>query len=139
MDAKPSWWQRNWKWAVPVIVLSTLGSCGACVALLVGGVTGAIKSTDVYTDAVRLAQRDVRVMAALGEPIDTGFLPSGSVEVSGSSGSAEMAVALKGPRGEGTLYIKAEKSVGRWQYEILEVEVPGAPERIQLLGKQSQK
>ncbi|MBI3179686.1 MAG: hypothetical protein HYZ27_08480 [Deltaproteobacteria bacterium] len=135
MEAKPSWWKRNWKWAVPLFVFLGLGSCGGCIALLVSGITGAIKSTDVYADAVRLAKRDARVIAALGEPIETGFLPSGSVEVSGPSGSADLAVTLKGSRGEGTLFIKAQKSVGRWQYEVLEVQAAGAAERIQLLGK----
>ena len=41
---------------------------------------------------------------------------------------------LKGPQGKATLYVVAEKSAGRWSYEVLELEVEATGERIDLSG-----
>jgi hypothetical protein len=72
------------------------------------------------------------VVDALGEPIEPGWYMSGSINVSGSSGEADIMIPISGPRGTGRIYAVATKSAGRWSYEILEVEIDGQPERIDL-------
>jgi hypothetical protein len=123
---------RGWiKWVA--------GGCGCllvlgvlAVAAIVVGVFGVIKRSDVYEGAVARARSHPAATAALGEPIETGWFVSGSVEASGSGGEANLSVPLEGPRGEGTLYVEATKQAGAWSYQLLELAVEGG-ERIDLL------
>ena len=133
VPVQPGWWQRNWKWCVPVLaaVLLTL-----FVALALGGVAlllGAIKSSVAYQQALTRAQSDPAVIAALGEPIRAGWFVQGNISTSGASGEADLAIPLDGPRADGTLYVVAEKRAGEWRYETLAVNVDGG-ERIVLEG-----
>lgn len=135
---QPNWFKRNWKWFVPAVALAFILVCASCTALLLTTVFttvfGAIKSSDVYTQAVAEAQANPEVVAALGEPVEPGFLVSGSVEVSGPVGQADLSIPLSGPQASGTLYVTAVKEAGEWQFTRLEVAVEGSAERIDLLG-----
>jgi len=127
-----SWWGRNWKWFVPTGCLSIilLGVLFACSIFFV--VTKAMKSSDAYQGAFNKAKDDPRVVAALGKPIEPGYFISGSANVNGPSGEAELAIPISGPKGKGTIYLVATKSAGEWTYSKLEVEVQGTGERIDL-------
>jgi Cytochrome oxidase complex assembly protein 1 len=133
-----NWWQRNWKWVVPVGCLTIV----ALFALFVAGVVGiafrAMKSTDVVREAVATAAASPAVREALGEPVRQGWYLTGNIQVNGPSGQADVAIPLKGSQRDGTLYVVAEKSAGRWTYETLEVEVEGTEERINLLEERVQ-
>lgn len=129
----PTWWQRNWKWFLPVGCLGLLLvflAFGAAVTLLV---FRAIQSTEPAQYARIRAQRDTRVIAALGQPVEQGLWISGNVSSDAASGAAELALPISGPRGEATVYVVARKTAGRWEYSVLEVEVDGSPVRIDLL------
>ena len=123
-----SWWTRHWKWAAPsgclVIVLLLFGGCVA----LFSGVYGMVKNTGAYTQAIERVQSHPAAVAALGEPITTGWMLQGHVEDHGATGSADYSVPVSGPRGGGTLYIEARKSAERWTFRVLRL-VPddGAP------------
>ncbi|MEX0701876.1 MAG: cytochrome c oxidase assembly factor 1 family protein [Planctomycetales bacterium] len=134
MDQPPqrNWWSRNWKWVVPVGCLTPVVVCGGGIALLVFGVFGAIKSSDVYTEAIARAKANEEVQAALGEPIEEGFLVSGNINVSDATGNADLAIPISGPKGNGTIHAVATKVAGKWEYSTLEVEVPGRAGRIDL-------
>lgn len=128
-----NWWQRNWKWVVPV-------GCGSMIALvalfifsLVFFVFSVIRSTGVFQDALERAKANPEVRAELGDPVREGWWVSGSVETSGPSGTADISIPLQGAKEDGTLYAVARKSAGRWTYDILEVEIEGREERINLL------
>lgn len=134
VPAQPGWWQRNWKWCVPVLGALLLAMF---VALALGGVAlllGAIKSSGVYQQALMRAQSDPAVIAALGEPIRAGWFVQGNISTSGSSGEADLAIPLDGPRADGTLYVVAEKRAGEWRYKTLAVNVDGG-ERIVLVDR----
>lgn len=133
VPARPNWWQRNWKWFVPVLGALLLA---LFVALALGGVAlllGAIKSSGAYQQALTRAQSDPAVVAALGEPIHAGWFVQGNIGVDGASGEADLAIPLEGTRADGTLYVVAEKRAGEWRYERLAVNVDGG-ERIVLEG-----
>jgi cytochrome oxidase complex assembly protein 1 len=131
--AKPNWWTRNWKWFVPLgcftAVLMFLVFAGSIVVI----VFSAMKSTDVYKEALARAKADPAVIEALGLPIRDGFLISGNSNVNGASGESNLAIPISGPKGKGTIYVSATKSLGRWVYSGLVVEVSGTHERIDLL------
>jgi Cytochrome oxidase complex assembly protein 1 len=130
---KGNWWKRNWKWFVPlgcssmvVLFLALVGS----IALIV---FSAMKSTNVYKDALARAKANSAVIEALGQPIKEGFLVSGNTNVNGASGEANLSIPISGPKGKGTIYVKANKSLGRWNYSGLVVEIARTHQRINLL------
>jgi cytochrome oxidase complex assembly protein 1 len=132
-----NWWQRNWKWVVPVGCASMIVLLAGFVFSLVFFVFSVIRSTDVFRDAVERAQASPEVQAELGAPVEQGWWVSGSVETSGPSGSADISIPLEGSEKDGTLYAVAHKSAGRWSYDTLEVEVEGKEERIDLLAEEA--
>jgi hypothetical protein len=129
------WWSRNWKWFVPtgcltfVVIAALLG----CAIFFV--VTKAMKASEAYQTAFDTAKDDPRVVAALGKPITPGYFTSGSINVNGSSGDAELSIPISGPKGKGTIYLEATKSAGEWTYSKLEVELVESGERIDLNDK----
>jgi Cytochrome oxidase complex assembly protein 1 len=131
-----SWWNRNWKWVVPVgclVLFLPLLVLGGFVGGILAIVFGSIKNTDVCQQALSLAKSNPAVIEALGEPVEDGWFMSGNINTSGSSGSADLSLPLRGPKGKATLYAVATKSAGRWEYQTLAVEVDGRDERIDLL------
>jgi hypothetical protein len=94
-----------------------------CGALVLGLVNGAMKSTSIFQEAVAKAGANSKVVEALGTPIDTGYLPSGSVHEAihegKREGQAAMRIELIGPKGEGSLEVEASQHDGPWQYRRL--------------------
>ena len=128
-----SWWQRNWKWFVPVGCLGLLVLFTGFIALIVSVVFGILKSSEVYQVALDAARSEPAVEMALGTPIEEGLFVMGNINVSGSSGNADLAIPISGPEDEGTIYAVAEKSAGQWAFSILEVQIKTTGERIDLL------
>jgi hypothetical protein len=129
---KPGWWQRHWKWAVPVVA----GFFGllflAAIGLFAYGIFSMMGSSDVAMEAKRRAQQDPRVIEALGQPIEPGWYVHGSLESGGPGALASLQIPLEGPKAEADLYIEAVKRVGRWQYRTLTVVVDGKSTDIDL-------
>lgn len=135
---RKSWFARHWFWVVPVGCLSVLALVAAFVGAILLVVFGAMRSSDAYGIAMERAEQSDEVVAALGEPIEAGWLVSGNIQVNGPSGDANLSVPLSGPSGEGTLYVVAEKKAGQWHFDTMEVEVVGAAARIDLLAVTSE-
>jgi len=98
-------------------------------------VFSAMKSTDVYKEALARAKANSVVIEALGSPIKDGFLVSGNTNVNGASGESNLAIPISGPKGKGTIYVSANKSLGQWNYSGLVVEIGQTHQRIDLLQK----
>jgi hypothetical protein len=64
-------------------------------------VFSAIKSTDVYKEALARAKADPAVIEALGSPIKDGFLVSGNTNVNGASGESNLTIPISGPSQKG--------------------------------------
>jgi hypothetical protein len=131
----PNWWKRNWKWFVPLGCLSVALLFLVFVGSILVIVSSAMKSTDVYREALARARSDPAVIEALGSPIKDGLLVSGNTNVNGAAGESNLAIAISGPKGKGTVYVSANKSLGQWNYSGLVVEVAQTHERIDLLQK----
>ncbi len=127
-----SWWERNWKWFVPVGCATLLLLVAAAVAALFALILGAVRSSDAYAQGLARARGDCEVQRALGAPVAPGWWVGGSVNVTGPSGNADLSIPLRGSTGSGTLYLTATKAAGRWSFAVLEVEVAGRAERIDL-------
>jgi hypothetical protein len=132
-QARPGWWNRNWKWFVPTGCCLAPLVIGACfTAFLVLVVFSALKQSDAYKIAVARAKADSRVMAALGTPIEEGWYLSGKTNVNGSSGDADISIPISGPKGKGTIHAVATKSAGEWTYSKLQVKIDRTGETIDL-------
>ncbi len=118
--------------------------CGGCLGLIVLSVIGSvgiflftmslIKKSEVFEDAFQRVQNSAEVQQALGTPITTGWSFSGSVNYKNGSGTADFSAPVIGPKGEGTMVVKANKSSGAaWQYSTMEVEFPGG-NKVDLSG-----
>ncbi len=112
---------RNWKWMLPV----------GCLGLILGAVTlvagiffvamSAIKSSDVYQGALKVAQAHPAAIERLGEPIKDGWFVRGNVSFESGSGSANFAIPLSGSERSGRLYVRAVNEGGAWMYERLDL------------------
>jgi hypothetical protein len=133
LTPRPNWWKRNWKWFVPAGCLSIAVLFVVFVGSVALIVFSAMKSTDVYKDALARAKANSAVIEILGSPIKEGFLVSGNTNVNGASGEANLSIPISGPNGKGTIYVAANKSLGRWNYSGLVVEITKRHQRIDLL------
>ena len=113
-----------WKFALIgcgiVVLLAAIGAAG-----LVFGIFGVIKRSDVYTEAKNRAAADSRVIAALGQPIKTGWMVSGSVNISNGSGNANLGFSISGPKGEAQVNAVATREFDRWNFTTLKVKPSG--------------
>ena len=133
VTSRPNWWTRNWKWFVPTGCFSLLVVFVVFVSSIALIVFSAMKSTDVYKEALARAKANSAVIDALGSPVTEGFLVSGNTNVNGASGEANLSIPISGPNGKGTIYAVASKSLGRWSYSGLVVEIGKSHQRIDLL------
>lgn len=131
----PNWWIRNWKWFVPVGCFTLMLLFLAFVGSILLIVFSAMKSTDVYKDALARAKTNPAVIDALGSPVKERFFMSGNTSVNGASGESNLAIPISGPKGKGTIYVSAQKSLGEWNYSGLIVEIGQTHQRIDLLQK----
>ena len=127
------WLRRNLKWIIPLGCLLPFLVVGGIVTFVLVVVFGVIKSAEPYRESIARAEKNPAVVQALGEPLKPGMIPSGNISVSGSSGDAEFSIPISGPKGSAVIYVVAKKKAGKWIYEILEVEVEGSKDRIDLL------
>lgn len=122
------WLSRNWKWLVWV-------AAGGAVAVALGfffSLLALLKTSDAYAEAIVRANNSPAAREALGAPIKAGLLLSGSIQVSGGSGKADLAIPVAGPKGKATIYVEATKSTGVWRFDRLIVDVKSSKARIDL-------
>lgn len=119
--------QRNWAIA-GLIMLVAMIAVGAATTY---GVMMALKDSEPYKLAVARLQANQRAVEALGAPVSTGT-PSGSFEISGPTGSAELAIPATGSKAKGTIYFEATRDMGQWKIKRIELEVDGRAGRIDL-------
>jgi hypothetical protein len=79
-------------------------------------------------------QQSPEAAEALGTPIQAGFFVGGSIQVTGSTGGAELSIPVSGPEGSGTLYVVGVKTLGTWKLINLELALKDSGTRLNLLG-----
>lgn len=125
---------RNWMWLLPA---GCLGLILGAVAL-VGGIffvaMSAVKSSEVYQGALKVAQAHPAAIERLGDPVKDGWFVKGNVKVDAGGGSANLEIPVSGPKKSGTLIVRAVSPDGAWMYERLDLVVEGG-ETISLLDR----
>ena len=132
-ESNNNWWNRNWKWFVPVGCLGSLTLFAGFIILIIFLVFGMMKSSDVYKNALANAKAYTAVQEAIGMPIKEGMFIAGNINVSGPSGQADLSIPISGPDGKATIYVVASKSAGQWIFSTLVVEIINTKQRINLL------
>jgi hypothetical protein len=119
--------QRSWaKWGLAL----WLAMIGLVVAMIFGTMS-LMKRSEAYTMAIARAQTDAQVQVHIGLPFTAGT-PSGSVVVSGPSGTADLSFDVEGPKGKGTIYVKAHKDMGKWEIDRMVLEDAATGERFEI-------
>jgi hypothetical protein len=131
-----TWLQRNWKWFVPTACLAAVALFLGSVALIVAIVFGFMKKSDAYSGALARVKESPAVVELLGTPISEGWFVTGNINVSGSSGQAELAIPISGPKAKATVYVEAQKKLGQWHFDGLVVQIEGTEKRIDILEKE---
>lgn len=129
----PSWWKRNWKWAVPV---------GGCLTIIivfivvaVGGIytlAQGVKEGSGHDAALKRAQENTQVIEALGTPIESDGFGSYNISFDNSIRTAHATIPIQGPEGEATIHVTTRGKGDDLIYEVLEVTITESGEIIDL-------
>jgi len=118
------------RWAIAGLAIWLAG------ALLFGGIFGGVfallKHSEAYALAVARVQASPVAANVLGAPIAAGT-PSGSIKISGETGTAELNFSATGSKAKGTVYVDAVKKDGVWTLRHLRLKVDGSDEAIDLI------
>jgi hypothetical protein len=128
-----NWLERNWKWAVPVLVVSFLLLLTAFFGGLFWMITTSMRSSYLYQLAIKRATESPEVAAKIGKPLQIGWLVTGNENFSGPEGNESLSIPVSGPNGKGEIIVVAKKHGNHWNFETLEVDVAGEDEPIPLL------
>lgn len=128
------WFNRNWKWVVSVASVLMLAIFGGFIYAVFMFVFHMMHSSGSYQQAMARARQDPAVTAALGTPIEEGFMMTGKISENDQTGSADLTIPLSGPKGKAVLHLRASKSTGVWTYSDLQVKLDTTNQRIDLLN-----
>jgi amino acid transporter len=135
-----SWLERRPLWKIPLGCLTLFVLIAAFGIILMTAITSSFPHSDVYKLAIAQASANPQVRVHIGEPIKPAWLISGEMNVSGSSGKANLVIPISGPRGRGSIHAVAQKSGGVWRFTYLQVDVVNQSASIDLLSTEpSQK
>ena len=123
--------RRNWARAGFIVV----------VALFVFGfwLFSLLSGSEAQKLAMAKVRSDPQTVETLGEPIEAGWLTTGSVSVSGERGSARLAIPLSGPKSSGQAIVHGEKKDGKWVLYLLIVRVEGKSTPLVLINTRNLK
>jgi hypothetical protein len=123
--------QRNWA----IAGLAVWAGSFLLFASIFFGVFAAMKNSEAYAMSMAEIVASEPVRAALGDNIEPGFFVSGNIQLNGGEGTATLEIPLKGSRGAGTAYSRAEKIAGTWQVILLVVRVGGSETPMVLINR----
>jgi hypothetical protein len=136
-----AWRNRRWesiasfkatqrKWTLWGLII--YGGFAVLSAVILITTFSALKGSEAYKAAAAAVNSSPQAVQILGTPITTG-LPSGSIRISGPDGEADLSFSAEGPNGEGTVYVKATKSLGQWKIDDAVFEDSRSHRRIDLV------
>lgn len=118
--------------------------CGGCAVILLGiaavftaiffGVFAAVGNSDAVAEAIKRAGESPLVQEQFGAPLERGWLTTGNLETANGSSSADVYIAIKGPKGSGKIHAVGYKRGDEpWVFTALEATVEDTGDRINLL------
>jgi len=122
---KTSWWSRNWRWFVPLLLLSNVAILGFVLMIF--------KSSGAYKVTIETIKTSPIVQEELGTPIEESIYIIGSIETNSDTGQAGLFFGVRGPKDSATVRSSVIKSNGIWELTFLELEIKSTKEKIDLL------
>lgn len=130
---QPSWWKRNWKWALPT------GGCLTIILVMVAFIGyGVYKVSDAFSNGtsifafakvVKTVQEHPQVIETLGKPID---IETDNYDPMIENDALDIEMILDGSKSDGVLKVKAHKVNEEWVYEIFTVTLDDTQEVLDL-------
>ena len=130
---KESWLDRHARWKIPLGCLIVIFLFCGFVAVIFTVLDVSFRKSTVYQEALARAGQSSEVVNHIGEPLQPGRVLQGQLNVSGSTGSAKMAIPITGPRGKATILLDARKVDGGWVFRTLDVQFEGHSDSVSLL------
>jgi hypothetical protein len=116
------------------ILFWVAAGCSGCLLVLVAfvaavyfGVVVLMKASTPVTETMERARKDPRVVAALGEPIKTGYFFRGTLNTEDEYGRADIAFPISGPKDEARVRVVATKVNGGWSFQTMTVDPDKGP------------
>lgn len=101
------------------------------------GVTAALEESQPYEYALETINQDKEITNALGTPIVKDGMILGSYKNTNGNKTADIKIPVSGPKGSGTLFVKATGKDDYWTYNEIRVEIKD-DEFIDLLREESE-
>lgn len=106
----------------------------ALFAVLMWSIVTMMTSSQPYQDSLAAIRSHPKLERSLGHPVEpVGWLVSGNIKYENDAGNASLSYAVAGPRGEGTVYLDANRQRGTWYFDSLVVVTADGME-ILLIG-----
>ncbi|MBE15969.1 MAG: hypothetical protein ABNH00_05290 [Dokdonia sp.] len=129
----PSWWKRNWKWALPA------GGCLTIITIAIVVVVGGlysfaegIKEDMGYEPVVEAVQQNQEVIDAIGTPITSDGVKTFNIKINNGDRSNHVTIGISGPDGEALIDLITLGKDKTLTYEKIEVYVEGTEQVISL-------
>jgi hypothetical protein len=135
---KKSWWNRNWRWFLPTLILFLLLFGFVLSSAIDGNITDiaqAYSDNSLYEKAIEKAKTNKRVLEVIGEiePIDKLAIIEGNVIYSNDNNSVALSIRIKGNIGKGKMDISAKKKGTIWEYKTINIRIKNPKEEIQII------
>ncbi len=101
------------------VLLIALAAVIPFLLLVVGGIAGLVfyflKGSEAYRLAETLIRQSPEIRTVVGEGLEFGWFPTGSIETSGPSGRAELTIRVVGTTGSARVHVRMRKQMGEWR------------------------
>ena len=133
-DQSPSWWKRNWKWAVPtggcLFIIICVVSCVGYSVYKVADKLSEDTSVFAFIEVVSTVQKNEELAEVLGKPIR---IEDEDYDPELVDNHMELDIELDGSKHSGILKVSADKTDDGWEYSKFEVTVNDTGQVIDLL------
>ncbi len=138
-EISPSWWKRNWKWALPTggcltIIIIAFSLIGYGV-YKVSSTLSKDNSVMTFLEVILEVQKNEEIAAALGKPID---IKESDYDPKEIEDVMNLDIELHGNKNNGLLKVRAQKTEEGWHYELFTVTVENTGEIIDLTTKMNE-
>ena len=117
------WWAQNWKWFVPTVgcvgCLLPLVLFGGCIAALFTGISGAMKNSPIYTEALSRANANPAVAQEMGTPLTPKGMVQGSINTNNGVTTADIRIPVTGPKKSGVIHAAGTVNGGSASFSTL--------------------
>jgi hypothetical protein len=121
--------QRKWTISGLILVLVVLPA-------LFFVITGSMKHSDAFNMSLGELQNNPEIIALIGQPIEPGFLVTGSISSGTGSGKALLNYSIKGPKGEAEVQVAAIKEIDGWHIKELLVYSEGQENLLTIISSE---